>query len=798
MRRSVHTSALLAFYVAALALASVLNALVCAAEPATKNTPSIEDYDEFVSKSDREHWAFQPVRVQNVPQVRDTGWVRNPIDNFILAKLEAKGWKPNGAAKPEALLRRAYLDVVGLPPTLEEQARFLDAIGGAQDPTARSKRGIGGDKSERERPPLPPLTKGGRSGQAEAAFDSLVDDLLSRPSYGERWGRHWLDLVRYADSNGYERDGAKPSVWRYRDYVIQSLNDDKPYDRFILEQLAGDELPDSTAETVTALGFFRLGPWDDEPADPAEDRFDQLDDMVSTTSQVFLGLTLGCARCHNHKFEPLSTLDYYRMVAVVSPLARFQNGRSDLDAPAGSRAELAAIADLYKQIGQRRGEIARFRNEFQAEFLKAGRSKLEPDAIAAFLARPADRNDVQKKLVEQNAKTLESEITEALPDEIKAKISAIQDQITALKSQTPDLARAYFVHETSPAPADTHVLIRGKPTRPGVVAPPGVPTVLVPKQPDFLKADERTSRRRLSLARWLVDPANPLTARVIVNRVWQFHFGEGLVRTSSDFGVMGDPPTHPELLDYLAGEFVRHGWSLKWLHRLILTSNTYKMGKQSNDEYGAADPENRLWWRFPYRRLEVEAIRDSMLLVSGRLSPKMFGPPMFPFVPKEAREGNSDPDKIWPAYDEAEASRRTVYAFIKRSLVVPMIEVLDLCDTTKSSARRAVTSVAPQALTLFNGQFVNEQAAHLAARIEREAGADATRQIDLAYGLALVREPTATERKTMVEFLATEAARLVDESARSEAPITPAAAKKKSLEQLCRVIFNLNEFVYTD
>jgi hypothetical protein len=325
-----------------------------------------------------------------------------------------------------------------------------------------------------------------------------------------------------------------------------------------------------------------------------------------------------------------------------------------------------------------------------------------------------------------------------------------------------------------------------------------VPTVLVPQQPGFLAADERTSRRRLSLARWLVDPGNPLTARVIVNRIWQFHFGEGLVRTGSDFGVMGDPPTHPDLLDYLAGELIRHRWSLKWLHRLILTSNTYKMSKQWHDEYGAADPENRLWWRFPYRRLEVEAIRDSMLLVSGRLSPKMFGPPMFPFVPKEAREGNSDPDKIWPAYDEAEASRRTVYAFIKRSLVVPMIEVLDLCDTTKSSARRAVTSVAPQALTLFNGQFVNEQAAHLAARIEREAGADATRQIDLAYRLALAREPTATERNTMLEFMATEASRLVEELAGSEAPLTPAAARQKALEQLCRVIFNLNEFVYPD
>ncbi len=347
-------------------------------------------------------------------------------------------------------------------------------------------------------------------------------------------------------------------------------------------------------------------------------------------------------------------------------------------------------------------------------------------------------------------------------------------------------------------PPETHVLLRGKATRPGIIAPPGVPVVLASQQPEFLPASERTSRRRLSLARWLTDPKHPLTARVFVNRVWQFHFGEGLVRTPSDFGVMGDLPTHPELLDWLADEFTRHGWSLKWLHRLILTSNTYRMSKQWNGEYGRVDPENRLWWRFPYRRLEVEAIRDSMLHVSGRLNTKVFGPAMYPFIPQEALAGNSDPDKIWPAYDEAEASRRTVYAFIKRSLVVPMIEVLDLCDTTKSSARRAVTSVAPQALTLFNGRFVNEQAAHLAARLEREVGDNLDRQIERAYLLAFCRAPTATERRTMHEFVGAEAARLVTEAAAASSPLAPETARHRALEQLCRVIFNLNEFVYPD
>jgi hypothetical protein len=737
------------------ALIQAANA-ICAGEPT-----SIADYEAVVSDTDREHWAFQPVRVPKVPVVRDVEWARNPIDHFILAPLETKGWKPVFAAKPHALMRRIYLDLIGLPPTPDEQAAFLSAAG-------------------------------------PEAFDKLVDDLLARPGYGERWGRHWLDLVRYAESNGYERDGAKPSVWRYRDYVIQSFNADKPYDQFILEQLAGDELPDSNAETLTALGYYRLGPWDDEPADLAEDRFDQLDDIVSTTSQVFLGLTLGCARCHNHKFEPLTQLDYYRLTAIVNPLQRFQDGRSDLDAPVGTREERAAVSDRDRQIAELNALIGKARDDFQRDWLAGGTSKLPAEAREAFLTAPAARNDAQKRLVEQHGKSLDEEIGAVLTDDVKNRMSDWQERVAELKRLTPDLPRAYYLHEPTATPPETHVLLRGKPGRPGIVAPPGVPTVLVSQQPEFPQPDGGTSRRRLTLARWLADPRNPLTARVIVNRVWQFHFGEGLVRTGSDFGVMGDPPSHPELLDYLAGQFVRNGWSLKWLHRQIMTSSTYRMGKEWRDEYGAKDPENRLWWRFPYRRLEVEAIRDSMLLVSGRLNRDMFGPAMFPFIPQEALAGNSDPDKIWPAYDETSASRRTVYAFVKRSLVVPMLEVLDLCDTTKSSARRPVTSVAPQALTLFNGRFVNEQAEQFAKRLERDAGDDPLRQIDRAWALAVARLPTAAERTSMAEFLAAEAARLKAEAAGTASSLTGSSPGHLALAQLCRVVFNLNEFAYPD
>jgi hypothetical protein len=731
------------------------------AEPPAAAPPDIASYDSLITAADREHWSFQPVRSVAAPDVRDRAWVRNPIDQFVLTKLEAKGWRPSRPAEPHAILRRAHLDLVGLPPTLVEQDAW-------------------------------------RADSSPEALDRVIDNLLARPGYGERWGRHWLDLVRYAETNGYERDGMKPHVWRYRDYVIRSFNEDKPYDRFILEQLAGDELPDANSDTVIALGYYRLGPWDDEPADPVEDRFDQLDDIVSTTSQVFLGLTLGCARCHNHKFEPLTTLDYYRLVATFNTLQRSQAGRADLDAPAGTRVQRAAQAERDRRISELQKQIAWLREPVATDLLKSGRSKLPPEAVAAILVEPAKRNDAQKKLVTQHGKQFDQEVSVALSVETRARVAEIDSQVAALRTATPDLPRAYFSHEPSPTPPATHVLLRGKATRPGIAVGAGMPAVLVKQQPEFPSPGPQTSGRRITFARWIASRDNPLTARVIVNRVWQFHFGEGLVRTPSDFGVMGTPPTHPELLDWLAHWFIENGWSFKNLHRLILTSNTYRMSKAWNAEYGAADPENELLWRVPYRRLEVEAIRDSMLVVSGRLNSKMGGPSMFPFVPKDALAGHADRESIWPAYDEVEASRRTIYAHVKRSMIVPMLEVLDLCDTTKSSAKRSVTSVAPQALTLFNGHFVNQQAGHLATRLAAEAGSDSARQIDLAYRLALCRSPTDTERAAMLDFLRDEATRLPSDAKAAGQPLTDAAARQLALEQVCRVVFNLNEFAYSD
>ncbi len=642
--------------------------------------------DEPVRIAPGDHWAFQPVRRPSPPTVATPGWARNPIDAFVLAQCEAHGLKPAPEAGFAALLRRVHLDLTGLPPTPAEQETFL------RDPS-------------------------------DAALDRVIEELLARPAYGQRWARHWLDVVRYADSNGYERDAEKPMVWRYRDYVIDAFNKDKPYDRFLTEQLAGDEVPDASSETVLATGYLRLGNWDDEPADPATDRYDQLDDIVSTTSQAFLGLTLGCARCHDHKFEPLTTRDYYSMVSVFAPLNRPQNGRTELTRPAGPPARI---------------------EEYQR------------------LQREAD----------QKAKTTESSDGIGHP--------RVQERLKSFNAEYPE---GYFLYEPAGLAPVSHVLLRGNPSRPGDRVEPAVPAVLVRQQPMFPKPDPWTSHRRLGLAQWIASPSNPLTARVLVNRVWQQHFGVGLVRTANDFGTMGEPPSQPELLDWLSDWFVHEGgWSVKALHRMILGSRTWRLSRSARAEAVAADLDNRWLSHQSYRRLEVEALRDSILAVSGRLDLRMGGRGVFLPIPSAALEANTDRDSIWTAAGEAETSRRTVYAFIKRGLVVPLLEVLDLCDTVSSAPRRQVTTVAPQALTLFNGEFVHLQARHFAERLKREAGSDPVRQVDLAVRLTLCRPPNATERRTLMEFLG------------------PASGMNpdQGLEQVCRVLFNLNEFAYPE
>jgi hypothetical protein len=708
--------------------------------------------DEEIGVAPEQHWAFQKIVRPDVPDVADGDWPLNPIDHFVLARLESKGWTPNPSAPVMSLLRRAHLDLIGLPPTLQEQDRFA----------------------------------------ANPHFDELVADLLRRPGYGERYARHWLDVARYADSNGYERDAAKPEVWRYRDYVIRALNADKPFDRFLQEQIAGDELDDATTETVIATGFHRLGPWDDEPADFAVDRFDQLDDIVNTTSQAFLALTMGCARCHNHKFDPLLHTDYYSMVAIFNPLKRVQSGRTDQSRYAAPPAMMARLVERDQKIAVENAAIARLRDEFAQEFLKAARSQLPADVQAAFLAVEQDRSDAQKKLVKDNRGKLHEESAATLTPEQTKRIADHEATIAGLRKETPDVPHGYFMYEPSPIAPETRLLKRGNPKTPGEVVPAAVPAILVDEQPALLEPTQFTSRRRLTLANWMVQPDNPLTARVIVNRVWQWHFGSGIVGTANDFGLIGDRPTHPLLLDWLAHWFVHDAkWSFRKLHHLVMTSRTYQMSGHTREALQSVDPDNRLLWRRVPRRLEVEAIRDSMLFVSGRLDRKMYGPPMYPFVPREALLNHADKTKIWPEFNEDAASRRTVYAFIKRSLLIPLLEVLDLCDVTQTSPQRNVTTVPTQALTLYNGNFAMRQSRHFADRLLREADEKPADQIRLAFRLALARPPSDVEQAAMMQFLAMQYAEGDRQSSGTDRSV-------QALTQLCRVIFNLNEFVYPE
>ncbi|MCE9604323.1 MAG: PSD1 and planctomycete cytochrome C domain-containing protein [Planctomycetia bacterium] len=598
----------------------------------------------------RDFWSFRKVVRLPLPVGPATARTANPIDAFISARLSAVGLALSERAPLSDQLRRASLDVRGLPPTIEEQHRFL-------------------------------------ADSAPEAYERLIDRMLADSAYGERWARHWLDLVRYADSNGYERDAPKPSVYQYRDYVIRSLNADKPYDRFVVEQLAGDELPEVTFETLAATGFHALGTWQDEvdPLEAPQYRADELDDMIRTVSQTFLGITLGCARCHQHKFDPFTMVDYYSLAAILAPLRRPSQGRNDRDLPVGTAEQIEAQKD---------------RDRADAELEKRIRALLEEQK-----KKPSSDSD--------------------------APLAELRDQQRLLRVKQPDLPRVYRLFEDSAVAPATYLLKSGRASNPGPVMQPRVPAVLANAQPVFPAGGTRSTLRRLTLAKWLADPDHPLTARVMVNRVWQHHFGVGLVATSSDFGHMGARPTHPELLDWLAHWFTHDaGWSLKKLHRLILTSDTYRQSSQRKATSVEIDPENKRLWRYPYRRLDAEAIRDSALAVSGELNRKPFGPAVYLPLPEAVIEAHTDKQSAWQKSPPEEVKRRTIYTFVKRTLMVPMLETFDFCDTTQSSERRSITNVATQALTLYNGTFVNEQAEYFARRLEREAGADTAARID--------------------------------------------------------------------
>ena len=692
-----------------------------------------------VTDEHRSFWSFQPIERPQVPDA-DDGWARQPVDAFVLRKLKAAGLAPSSSAKKRELIRRLYFDVIGLPPGSEEVDAFV-------------------------------------ADESPGAYERRVDDLLARPQYGERWGRHWLDIVRYAQTNGYERDDEKPNAWRYRDYVIQSLNEDKPYDRFVLEQLAGDELADVTHDSIVATGFYRLGAWDDEPDDKVLAVWEELDDIVQTTAETFLGLTIGCARCHEHKFDPIPQEDYYRLLAFFRNVTPYGKDQS------------------------------------------ATHWELNPDAALTPLATPRDVVEFE----ERKARMLENreKLKKRIADFGDPKENAEREKKEGLKNELKQLEKelkvphvyafdyALSVREAGPTPPQTHVLIRGSPLAFGQEVQPGFLGVLEKSAPEIPQLHgevntfrtvldrlgvEKTSGRRLALARWIASKDNPLTARVLVNRLWHHHFGRGLVPTPSDFGHTGKKPSHPELLDWLAAELIDGDWRIKRMHRHILTSNTYRQASRATDAKGReVDPTNSLLWRQNFRRLDAEAIRDSILATNGRLNLKGGGRGVFPRLAPEVLATQSVPGKGWGSSSAEEQARRSVYIFIKRTLTVPLMDCLDQATPDKRQPARSATTVAPQALTLLNSSFMEENATAFADRVLREAGGDRGKQIDLAFRLSLGRRALEAEERIALGFFERQEVELVSLEENNAGD-----SDRLALIALCRMLLNLNEFVYID
>ncbi|MBL8239023.1 MAG: DUF1553 domain-containing protein [Bryobacterales bacterium] len=660
---------------------AILIALILSGQIIAETTAPLGTYTAV----ERRHWSFQKRQTPPVPAftaAADKAWVKTPIDAFILARLQKEELRPAPEADRRTLIRRASFLLRGLPPAPEEIRAF-------------------------------------ESDKAPNAWEKVVDGYLNSPQYGERWAQHWLDVVRYAETDGFEYDTHRNGAWRFRDYVIRSFNEDKPYDRFVMEQLAGDEL-DSKAEWLrVASGLQRLGPLRKNAGNQevASSRSEVLTEMTNIVGAAFLGVTIGCARCHDHKFDAFRQSDYYRIQAYFA-------ATHEKDISLASEADQAAWNEKAKVT---QAEIKK---------IKAAMRGKQGEELKAF----------EKQL-------------EAATDQLPAPLPALFSVENDFKRATP-----------------IHLLERGEYTRPkdkvgarplGVLLPDGAPErETLPENP------------RSKLAEWIVDPDNPLTARVMANRLWYWYFGRGIVATPNDFGKMGMRPTHPELLDWLANQFVAGGWKLKLMHKLLLTSSTWKQAYDSPQFEAAAakDPENKLLWHSSRRRLEAEEMRDTMLAVAGRLNLKMGGPSIMVPVDKELTGLLYKPSQWDVAKDPSDHTRRSVYLIAKRNLRVPMMEAFDAPDLQISCARRESSTHAPQALELTNGEFANQMAEAFAARLTNEAGADPKRIATRAWELATGRAPNAKELALSAQFL----------------------NGQRPLREFALAVLNLNAFAYVE
>ncbi len=696
-------------------------------------------------------WSFQKLKKPNVPEAASI-----PIDAFVLAKLKEQKLVPVAKASRRALLKRLSIDMLGLPPAPAE----LDAFEADRSPEAYSK---------------------------------VVDRMLASPRYGERWGRHWLDVVRYADTGGFETDIYFPNAWRYRDYVIQSLNEDKPYDRFIKEQLAGDELypdnldldggfkiPESKVKNLNSVigtGMYTIGPAYHEAAlFGGQVRYEWLTDVVDTTGEAFFGLTLGCARCHNHKFDPVTQKDYHAMMAVFA-------GSEEKEVPVVSQFATFGFKSGYPswlKVEELKGAIGRIDQAAKKRVVDAVRQRFSADVLAAY-DKPVNKRSLAESTLaakieialtetglQENAEGKEADIP-LTPKESKEREALVVELGRATLKANPVAQTATVLGHAAVTPT-IHMTHRGDWRAKGEAVPPAFPAMLAGGKTIEDDPEKKLARRK-ALALWLTEPDHPLTARVMVNRVWHWHFGRGIVGTPNDFGRQGEEPTHPELLDWLASEFVSQGWSLKKLHRMILLSETYQRSTEAHEGNTKVDANNRYLWRMNRQRLDAETLRDSVLAVSGDLNLKMGGRPVIPKLSKEEYTVMWARNQ-WPeAMDEREHTRRSVYLYVKRTFPMPMFTTFDTPDSSMSCSRRDNTTVAPQALTLMNGDFMVGQAKRLAAMARDAHPGDTKKQLDMAWQQVLGRLPRTAEREKTTAL---------------------------SLDQICLALLNTNEFLYLD
>ena len=843
-----------------------------------------------INKRTKSAWAFNSGNLAAIPKTDNDQWQKSGIDAFVFSNLKKKGLLPNGPASKQVLIRRAYYGLTGLPPSIEDVTAFVE------------------DNSPN-------------------AFEKVVDKLLASDQYGEKWGRHWLDLVRYAETNGYERDSRKDLIWKYRDYVIRAFNEDKPYDRFIKEQLAGDLLPDKDKDSITATGFYRLGIWDDEPADRELARYEYLDDILRTSGETFLGMTIGCARCHDHKIDPISQRDYYSMLSFFSDISGHGKGNRNhlpISDPEEKEVYDRAAKQKQLQINKLQAKISPIEENFVAKLskirpelkLQTGASKgnnnnwVIPDATRGkgvvwefsfdkpednwfeiafddskwrkgrggfgspetpgakvrtpwhskeiWLRRDFRLDVIPGKLtlkihhdedaeVYLNGKLIkeftghrknyaEFDITKECLDvfqtgrntlAIYCKQTSGGQYIDAglvvdqSKPAIPVLARLYGKDVLGESNLNNYIglieslekiqakkitlkteyamgvaedsrrkmwiLRRGMPALKGEEVKPAFPEILaapVAHIPNDYAVGKSTGKRRV-LAEWIASAGNPMTARVMSNRLWQHHFGRGIVRSSNNFGFLGEEPTHPELLNWLASELISGGWKLKRIHKLIMMSKTYQMDSKGNEPALAKDPNNDYFWRYDMRRLSAEEIRDSILNLSGKLNLKMGGPSIYTEVPREVLATSSRPGGAWGNSSEEDRNRRSVYIYVKRSLHEPFLSAFDWADTDNTCDVRFVTTVPTQTLTLLNSKFLNDSAETLAKYVENKAPNDIRAQVSHALYNATNRKPSEIDIQDGLDLIK-------DLKEKSK------ATKEQAMQRFCLLVLNLNEFLYLD